>query len=118
MRRLTSIIALIFLLSTTAPILACVAGDAMSHAENACCLAMHGKCGEMAKTDCCKTEVKTDEHPQIAAKAPSMDLHWAVIGWLTFASAPVQIILPSLLNTPDEHSPPGLLTAKMTVLRI
>ena len=118
MRRFTGIIALLFLLSTTGPVLACVTGDSMSHAESACCAAMHGNCGEMAKTGCCRTEVKTDEHPQIAANAPLMDFHWTVISWLTFASAPVQAIPPSLLNTPDEHSPPGLLTAKITVLRI
>jgi hypothetical protein len=118
MRRFVSIVAMMFLLSTAAPVLACVAGGAMSHAESACCAAMHGNCGEMAKSGCCRTEVKSDEHPQIAANAPSIEFHWAVIHWLTFASAPVQVVPPSLLNTPDEHSPPGLLTAKITVLRI
>jgi hypothetical protein len=116
MRRLASIVALLLLLSAAAPVLACMTDSTMSHEENACCRAMHGNCGEMAKTGCCRTELRTDEHPQIATKVPSIDIHWAVIDWLTPAVAAVQTV-PSL-RAPDEHSPPGLLTAKTTVLRI
>jgi hypothetical protein len=118
MRRFTTIVALLFLLSTAAPVLACMTGGVMSHAENDCCVAMHGKCGKMAKTGCCKSEVRTDENPQIAAKGQSMDLHWAVIGWVSSISAPVQMIAASSLRSPDEHSPPGLLITKSTILRI
>jgi hypothetical protein len=118
MRRLASLIALLLLLSAAAPVLACVTGSVMSHEENSCCRAMHGNCGKMAKTGCCKTEVRTDERPQIATTIQSIDLHWAVIDWLTPTIVAVQTPQHFLFNAPEEHSPPGLLTAKTTVLRI
>jgi hypothetical protein len=118
MKRLFSIVALLLLLSTAAPVLACMTDGGMSHEENACCVAMHGNCGEMAKTGCCRTEVRTDEHPQMATSAPSVELHWAIVHWLTPVFATVQTVPPSFLDTPVAHSPPGLLFAKITVLRI
>jgi hypothetical protein len=72
----------------------------------------------MEKMGCCRTEVRTDERPQIAAQAQSVHLHWVVIGWLTSADVAVQTAPASLFDAPDEHSPPGLITAKITVLRI
>jgi hypothetical protein len=118
MRRLASIFALLVLLSTAAPVLACMTGSTMSREENACCRAMHGNCGEMAKTGCCRTEVRTDDHPQIATKTQAVDVHWAVIDWLTPAVVAVHTVPPFFLHVPAEHSPPGLLNAKTTVLRI
>jgi hypothetical protein len=118
MRRLSTIVALLLLLSVAAPVLACVTGRTMSREENACCRAMHGNCGEMAKMGCCRTTVRTDESPQLATTAPSNDLNWTVIAWLTPVSLTVQAVPSSSLHAPDEHSPPGLLTAKITVLRI
>jgi hypothetical protein len=79
---------------------------------------MHGNCGEMAKTGCCQTEVRTDERPQIATTAPSTELRWAVIDWLTPVFAAVQTVPSSFVDSAAEHSPPGLLLAKTTVLRI
>lgn len=73
MRRLASIVALLLLLTTAAPMMACVMGTAMSYEENACCRAMRGNCDEMAKTGCCRTEVRTDKQPQMAATAPSIE---------------------------------------------
>jgi hypothetical protein len=118
MKRIASIVALLLLLSAAAPVMACMTGSAMSHEESACCRAMHGNCGEMAKKGCCRTEVRTDEHPQIATTAPSIELHWAVIDWLMPESVGVRTIPSLSLDTPDEHSPPGLLIAKTAVLRI
>ena len=118
MRCLTSIVALLLLLSTAAPVLACVTGTAMNREEKACCREMHGNCGEMAKMGCCQTKVRTDDHPQIATAAPSVDLHWVVVDWLTPALLAVHIVPSSLPKGPTEHSPPGLLTAKTAVLRI
>jgi hypothetical protein len=117
MRRLDTIIALLLLLTTAAPVLACMTGSTMSHDENLCCRSMHGNCGERTKTGCCQTEVDR-QHPQIAATVPSMDLHWAVIDWLTPASVALQPVQASFLHTPVQHSPPGLLTTQTTVLRI
>jgi hypothetical protein len=118
MRRVSSIIALLLLLSIAAPAMACSTGAPMSHEENDCCRTMHGNCGEMAKTGCCRTEVRTNERPQIATTTPSIELHWAVIHWLMPESVDVQTVPSSILDVPAEHSPPGLLMARITVLRI
>lgn len=118
MRRFAGIVALWFLLYTAAPVLACMTGSSMSHEENACCRDMNGKCGAMEKSGCCRTEVRTDEHPQAATKAPSVDLPLTVVDWVALPLAMVQAIPSASLDVPAEHSPPGLLTAKTTVLRI
>jgi hypothetical protein len=118
MRRLASIVTILLLLSTAAPVLACVTGSTMSREENACCRSMHGNCREMAKMGCCRTELRTDLNPQIATKTPSIDLHWAVIDWLKPHVVNIQTRPSSWLGASDEHSPPGLITARTTVLRI
>ena len=79
---------------------------------------MHGKCDGMAKMGCCRTEVRTDEHPQLAASSPTIDLHFAVVYWLEPFLSEVQNVPPSMLGIPDEYSPPGLVTAQIAVLRI
>ena len=118
MRRLSIIVALLLLLSTSAPVLACMTGTAMAPQQNACCRQMHGDCGEMARTGCCRTEVRTDEHPQLATRISTLSVHWAVVAWLVPTSVTVDTTPAFLLDPPAEHSPPGLLTAKITVLRI
>jgi hypothetical protein len=90
----------------------------MSQEESACCRAMHGKCGGMEKMGCCQTEVRTDEHPQLASSAPTIDLHLAVVGWLRPFAFEVQNVPPSILRIADAHSPPGLVIARITVLQI
>jgi hypothetical protein len=118
MRRLASIVAILLLLTAVAPVLACVTGGAMNREENACCRSMHGQCGEMAKMGCCRTEVRTDETPQIAATFQSTDVHWVCVAQLAPLAASVQNLAFVSMRVPVEHSPPGLLTTKITVLRI
>jgi hypothetical protein len=118
MRRFTSIVALLLLLTTAAPVLACMTGSTMSHEESACCRAMHGNCGEMVKMGCCRREIRTDDRPQIATKTQAIDVHWAVIDRLTPSVVSVHTVPPFFLHIPAEHSPPGLVNAKTTVLRI
>jgi hypothetical protein len=118
MRRITSFIAIFLLLAAAAPLLACMTGSVMSQEESACCRSMHGNCEDMVKMDCCRTEVRSDEHPQLAALAPTIDVSFAVISWLAPSFEEVQTVPASLLRTPDEHSPPGLVTAEITILRI
>ena len=118
MRRFASIVAILLLLTAAAPVMACLTSVVMSHEESACCLAMHGQCGHMEKMGCCRTEVRTDETPQIAAPSPATDVHWVCVALLPALSNPVHFVISTLWLTPDEHSPPGLLTAKTTVLRI
>lgn len=85
----------------------------MTQEESACYRSMHGNCGDMAKMGCCKTEVKTDQSPQLARIAPATDVHFAVIAWLAPLLPSVQIVHPSLFRSPDEHSPPGLLSSTL-----
>jgi hypothetical protein len=118
MRRLATILAIFILLLTAAPLMACMTDSAMNQKESACCLAMHGKCDGMDKMGCCRTEVRSDEHPQLAAAAPMIDLHLAVVDWLEPFAAEVQDVPASVLWIADAHSPPGLVIARITVLRI
>jgi hypothetical protein len=118
MRRLSSIVALLLLLIAVAPALACVARSAMSAEEAACCRSMHGQCGEMAKMGCCRTELRTDETPQVAAIPPASEVKWICVAQLAPLAATPNTITPALLQAPQDFPPPGLLTAKITVLRI
>jgi len=117
-RRLATILAIFTLLLSAAPLLACMTDSPMSREESACCRAMRGKCEGMEKMGCCRTEVRSDEHPQLAASAPQIDLHPAVVDWLEPFAAEVQDVPLSLIGIADAHSPPGLVIARTTVLRI
>lgn len=118
MRRLAGIFAIFILLLTAAPLLACMTDRVMSQEESACCRAMHGKCDGMEKMGCCRIEVRTDEHPQLAASAPMIDLHLAAVDWLEPFVPGVQNLPSSIPGIADAHSPPGLIIARITVLRI
>lgn len=117
-RRLLHLVAVLLLLITAAPVLACVTDASMTHEERACCRAMHGDCGEMAKTGCCRTEFRADVHPQLAASAPHLQLAFFVVAWLAPQFDPVLTVDLSPYRLPNEHPPPGLLIAKTTVLQI
>lgn len=118
MRRLAGILAIFILLLTAAPLLACMTKSAMSQEESACCRAMHGKCDGMEKMGCCRTEVRSDEQPQLAVSAPILDLHLAVVDWLKPFAFEARNLPSSVLEAADAHSPPGLVIARITVLRI
>jgi hypothetical protein len=119
MRRLASLVAIFLLLATVAPALACVTDRAMSQEESVCCRTMHNKCGQMVRQGgCCRMELRTSERPQLLATAPHTDVHWAVIARLGSIAIPDRMIAQSRLQTPADHAPPGLLSAKIAVLRI
>ena len=118
MRRFASLLSIFMLLLTATPLLACMTDSAMNQEESACCRAMHGKCDGMAKMGCCQTDTRSDEHPQLAASAPVINSHFVVVNWLVPFFSEAQTVPPSQLQMPDEHSPPGLVTARITVLRI
>jgi len=117
MRRVASIVALILLLTAAAPTMACITGAAMSHEENACCRSMRGQCGEMAKQGCCRVEVHID-HSQLPAHATPLSIHWTVVAHIALFASPFPSVVSNVWRMPDEHSPPGLLSTKTTVLRI
>jgi hypothetical protein len=96
----------------------CMTDSVMSQRESACCVAMHGKCDGMEKMGCCRTEVRSDEHPQLAASAPMVDLQLAVVDWLEPLGSEVKSVSSSALEIADAYSPPGLVIARITVLRI
>lgn len=117
MRRLISLVAVLLLLASAAPVMACVTNLAMSHEESACCRSMHGQCGEMAKQGCCQTVVHNDA-PQFATESATLAIHWTVLAQVTSLTRPVALDNPTWQMFLAEHSPPGLLIAQTTVLRI
>jgi hypothetical protein len=72
----------------------------------------------MEKMGCCRTEVRTDETPQIAATLVAIDVRWVCVALLPSLPTPLHFVFSNVYHAPDEHSPPGLLAAKTTVLRI
>ncbi len=118
MRRLAGILAILILLLTASPMLACMADGVKTQEESACCRSMHGKCAGMEKMGCCRTEVRSDEQPQRAVSAPLLDLHLAVVHSLEPRIVPTQGVLPTLPWFAAAHSPPGLIIARIAVLRI
>jgi hypothetical protein len=117
-RRLTTLVAILLLLSSAAPLLACMTKSAMTREESACCRQMQGNCGDMAKMGCCRTEAHTDQNPQLATHAPSIDLPLAMIARLDPVLTSACFLSHIPLRMPEEHSPPGLLIAAFTVLRV
>jgi hypothetical protein len=117
-RRLTSTIAVFVMVLMMLPVLACSATSNMSRTERDCCEQMQGKCGDMVRQGCCQVDVHTDltQLPSQTTIAPVLPV------------ALVAIIYPRVIElpltrgyrwrVPDEHSPPGLLIASSTVLRI
>lgn len=118
MRRLASIVAILLLLTAAAPVMACLTSVVKNHEESACCRAMHGQCGHMERMGCCRTEVRTDDTPQIAATSPATDVQWVCVAHLPALRTPVHFVASTVWLMPVEHSPPSLLNAKTTVLRI
>lgn len=118
MRRFASLVAIFLLLATVSPALACVTDRAMSHEERVCCRTMPGQCSRMVKQGCCRMELRTGERPQLLATAPHTDVHWAVVARIASIAVPDRMSALSLLQSPAEHAPPGLVTAKVAVLRI
>jgi len=117
MRRLLSFVAVLLLLASAAPVMACVTTLAMSHEESACCRSMRGQCGEMAKMGCCRTVVRNDS-PQAATESASLAVQWIVLTQIDSFTMPVTLDNPTRQTSLAEHSPPGLLIARTTVLRI
>jgi hypothetical protein len=116
MRRLISLVAVLLLLASAAPVMACVTNLAMNH-ESACCRSMHGQCGEMAKQGCCQTVVHNDS-PQLATEFATPAVNWAVLTLIQGLPKPVTLDDPTRRMFLAEHSPPGLLITQITVLRI
>lgn len=117
MRRLISLVAVLLLLASAAPVMACVTNLAMSHEESACCRSMHGKCGEMVKQGCCQ-KVVHDSSPQVATEAITLAIHWVVFPQVASVTGTVTLDNPTRQTFQTEHSPPGLLIAKTAVLQI
>ena len=90
----------------------------MSPDESACCRAMHHQCGEMAKTGCCRVEVKSDVQPQLASSSPTVHFQLTAFDplWVAAVFDPKPAVYVSML--PDEHSPPGLIVVRISNLRI
>lgn len=117
-RRFTAIAALLLMLVMTLPALACTAMPARNRTERDCCQQMDGRCAGAVKQACCKIEVRNDLN-----QLPMHSVNVPVLLLATLAMLyPVLVQLPAsagyLWHRPSEHSPPGLLIASTTVLRI
>lgn len=117
MRRAFTLVAVLLLLTTAAPVLACVTDRAMNHTESVCCRAMHGQCGDMAKQGCCRTE-SYSQAPQFATQSAVLATHWVIFAHLPHPLIVVAAVSGPRAVVPDEYSPPGLLYAATTILRI
>lgn len=115
MRRLAGIVVLLLLVGASGPVMACVTSQKMSREESACCRAMQHQCGEMARMGCCRMVVRHDLE-QMATQTVSLPVQWVV----ALHVAPVApALLTFAVSVPmASHSPPGLLAAQSTVLRI
>jgi hypothetical protein len=117
-RRLSTSIAVLVMFLMMLPALACAATSAMSPVERDCCRQMHGRCGDMVKQGCCQVQVQTDVNqlPSQMTVAPVLRI---VIETIDYPRATVFSPAGGYgWRLPDEHSPPGLLIASSTVLRI
>ena len=118
MRRFTSIVATLFMLVMMLPVLACAATPRMSRMERNCCPQMHARCGEMAKQGCCQVEVRNDldQLPAHGVVAPVLPV--TIIAMVYPLLVDISPAAGYRWLIPEEHSPPGLLIATTTVLRI
>lgn len=118
MRRCSSIVAVFIMLVMMMPVLACASAPRMTRMEQNCCEQMHGKCGEMAKQGCCQIEVRNDpsQLPVHVVAAPVFPLMAIAFLYPLLVEVPASAGYPWRL--PNQHSPPGLLIASTTVLRI
>lgn len=100
------------------PMLACAVTPKMTRMEHDCCEQMHGRCGEMAKQGCCQIEVRNDlnQLPAYVVSAPVFPLTFVAILYPLLVDLPVSS--GYRWHVPVEHSPPGLLIASITALRI
>lgn len=111
MRRFASIVCLLLLLTAASPAMVCATGRPMRGAETSCCEAMHGKCGAMAKTGCCRTDIRTTS-PQAAAQSPAVGIQWinAIHSVpalrATTATEPTRISISASKHPPPEGPPP------------
>lgn len=116
--RLSRLVAILLLLIAAAPVFACVAETAMTHEESVCCHSLHRECGETAKMECCRTETDARVAPQLVASAPELRLALLFVAWMVPPVTPLPGADLALWRSPAEHSPPGLIVARVTVLRI
>lgn len=118
MRRFSSIVAIFIMLVMMMPLLACASTPKMTRMEQDCCQQMHGKCDEMAKQGCCQIEVRNDlsQLPAHVVAAPVLPVVAIAFLYPLLIELPVSAGHP--WQFPNQHSPPGLLIAATTVLRI
>lgn len=89
----------------------------MTHEDRACCRAMHGTCGEMAKRAVVERSFGR-MHTAARGRFTPFSVDSIFVEWLAPAAPSTHSIPPAVFRSPNEHSPPGLLIAKLTVLRI
>ena len=118
MRRFAIALVMLLAITAVAPVMACATGEAMTNGETSCCRAMHGQCGEMAKTGCCETKVRGEDASQVAATPSVNSCCWVGVAHLAADGLPVTAPIGGLTQVPHRYLPPGLPASRVTVLRI
>ena len=119
MRRFGSAVAVVLILTMMAPALACAAGRAMGSSERACCKSMHGHCGDMAGQGCCQPELRSDvSQPPVPVTSTPLALPVVLVAVVYPPSPRLYAAEGYRRSFLRDHSPPGLLIADSTVLRI
>jgi hypothetical protein len=105
-----------------APAMACaLPGSRMSEPEHACCKRMKGECGRMkmpASHGCCQKNI---EASHLDAVQPSTSSYHPAISLTAILPQSWPLPAPSVNLQPIarvEHSPPGIPTPPISVLRI
>jgi hypothetical protein len=115
--RLTGITAVLIMLVMMLPVLACAATP-MTSMEQDCCQQMHGKCGDMAKQGCCQVKIRSDLQQLPSRVMTAVALPVATVAILYSPRVELPASAGHTWQVPEEYSPPGLLIASTTVLRI
>lgn len=120
-RRLISFVAVLLLLLTAAPLMACVTEQSMTHEEQACCRLMKNQCGQMempASHGCCQKDSQAAHQRALQIKA--VDLH---CGSAAVMHSEAVVLWQPVLNWAgwlerSEFSPPQSLPSSISILRI
>lgn len=116
MRRFVGIVAILLLLPAAAPVSACVMGmAAMGHEQSACCPAMHQQCGQLQRQECCRPVVSAEPVAQMAIDPAVFRVHCVAA---LMAEQPVASGVAALSHAYWVDSPPGIVFAQTTILRI
>ena len=111
----STLVVLMLLMWTAAPALRCFS-QSLTAAEQACCKAMAGACGNMSNHSCCE-KIQSGTQPAVITASVS-ERNFVATEALAFTAADLGRQLQFTNNTVIAASPPVPPSASTTVLRI